>query len=68
MTACPSPVTLGLVMISSSIPSLSITLFNAVPRSVRERRRGHNRRATFEVDPYIVGVENLEFADCKSGV
>ena len=37
MTACPSFIALGLMIISRSIPSVSITLFNAVLGSVRER-------------------------------
>ena len=39
MIACPSLIALGLMIISRSIPSLSITLFNAVPGRVRERKK-----------------------------
>jgi hypothetical protein len=53
-------------MISKSIPSSSITRFKAIQslsgRIVEIRNDGGAR--TFEVDPEIVRVEDLEFTDC----
>jgi len=52
MTACPSLIALGLMMISRSIPSVSITLFNASPSNVSEERVFTlDWRVTFEIDP-----------------
>jgi len=67
MTACPSLIALGLMMISKSIPSVSITLFNAIPMSVSGgETHTLDRRVTFEIDPQVVGVEDLEFTNCRS--
>lgn len=55
-------------MISRSIPSAVITRFKAVPQDVKQGRDWEDRQATFEVDPQVVGVENLEFANCKSNI
>ena len=69
MTALPSSVSLGLMMISKSIPSSSITRFKAIQsqsgKVVRILNDGETR--TLEVDPEIVRVEDLEFADYTEG-
>lgn len=65
MTAWPSSVVFGLMMISSSMPSVSIIRFNAVNRHEIARQYRTITDHTFEVDPQVVCVEDLEFADCN---
>ena len=69
MTALPSSVSLGLMIISKSIPSSSMTRFNAI-RSQSERIVGiwnNKETLTLEVDPEIVRVEDLEFTNYMGG-
>ena len=68
MTALPSSVSLGLMMISKSIPSCSMTRFKAI-RSVRRMVVVWNAGGTqtFEVEPEVVRVEDLEFTDYVGG-
>jgi hypothetical protein len=63
MTVFPSSVTLGLVMISSSIPSVSIIRFRAVINNYMRSKSGNEDFRTLEVDPKIVRVEYLELTD-----
>ena len=63
MTACPSSVVLGFMMISRSIPSFSMTRFKAgiaYKGMLVVRNPGSH---TFEINPQVVGIENFEFAD-----
>jgi len=64
-TACPSSVVLGLTMMSSSMPPSSSKMrFNANYR-VRDCMFWITMMMkTFQVDPQIVGVEDLELANC----
>lgn len=65
MTALPSSVSLGLMIISKSIPSSSMTRFKAIQLQ-SERIVGiwnNDKIQTLEVDPEIVRIEDLEFAD-----
>jgi hypothetical protein len=65
MTALPSSVFLGLMMISKSIPHWSITRFKAIQKqSARMVEQGQGDAQTLEIDPEIVCVEDLEFTDC----
>lgn len=65
MTACPLSVCLGLTIISSSIPSSSITRLRA-ERGCRCQGIEEWRGITFEVDPQVVGIEDLELADWET--
>ena len=70
MTALPSSVFLGLMMISKSIPSCSITRFKAIQLQ-SARMAGIQRYSdiqTLEIDPEIVCVEDLEFTNCMKVV
>lgn len=49
-------------MISSSMPSVTMILFRAASQSMTTREVGFEM-LTLEVDPEVVGVEDLELAD-----
>jgi hypothetical protein len=55
-------------MISNSMPSVSIICFSAVFAAVNKNQGLPTRTITFEVNPQIVGVEDLEFADWQESV
>jgi hypothetical protein len=63
MTAFPSSVTLGLVIISSSMASVSIIRFRAAINNYVRRKSGDEDVRTLEVNPKIVRVEYLELTD-----
>ena len=65
MTALPSSVFLGLMIISKSISHWSMTRFKAIqPQSVRMVVQKLGDIRTLEINPEIVRVEDLEFTDC----
>ena len=70
MTAWPSSVFLGLMMISKSIAESSMTPFKAIqPQSaVMVGVQKYADIQTLEINPDIVRVEDLEFPDCMVGV
>ena len=65
MTALPSSVSFGLMMISRSIPSCSITRFRAIQlqSAGMVEMRDHQETQTLEIEPKIIRVEDLEFTD-----
>jgi len=64
--AWPSSVVLSLMMISNSIPSFSITRLSAGIEANDQPKIVTSLKAmqTFQVDPQVVRVEDLELADC----
>src|SRR5712671_2933299 len=65
MTGCPSSVVFGLTMISKSMPSFSMTRFTADNNALRNLNSSEKvEERTFQIDPKVIRVEDLEFADC----